>query len=257
MKGDEHYDACIDIISEIKLITGVSTYDDSMERDAQIKVIQRFLYGFGNFTKEEVVHAFYLNSQGVYSEVYRHYNKSLNAEFIGDVLRAYIRYKRYILDVKGPQLSKILQIGPSKEIRREIDYSFWKQLIQSEYEQFRKTRPSGQLWHQRKYYTLRKFGLLPFPKGFQTWLYFFKKVMKGNTAGTKLPNDCNIEHYHFANLAECRAIFHSDADFKRCLDHLRKSAYWYILNSCRECGINDLFSDIENCIKNGATCKCT
>lgn len=241
----ELHDTVIDIISEIKLLTGCIIFEGK-ELQAQLSVIRRFLYSsFGMLTKEEIIHAFYMNMEGKYNQVYRHYNRELNAEFIGDVLRSYLNYKLYLKETKGPGIKKLLQLGPVQVIKREVDYEFWKDLIQEEYEAFRKGESTLQMWHQRKYYTLRKFGLMPFTKGFKTWMYFFKKVMHGNTAGTNLPAGADIRHLYFGSVAECRKIFKNDQDWKRCIDYLRRYAYWYMLNACQQCGINNLWNEIS------------
>jgi hypothetical protein len=234
-------------MSEIKLVTGVLIYEEPALMKTQIEMVKRFLAtGYPMLTKEEILHAFYLNMQGAYDQVYKHYNRELNAEFMGDVLRAYLNYKLYLRETKGPQINRLLATTAPKALpyKRVVDYAFWKQLIQEEYDDYRFGRPSRQLWSVRKYYTLRRFGLLPFPKGFKTWVFFFKRVMKGNARGTKLPADANLEHYHFSSFAACRAIFHTHEDYQRCLDYLRRYAYFYVLRACSDCGINDLFTEI-------------
>jgi hypothetical protein len=241
--------AVIDIMSEVKLITGalVHAEDENRMMSRQVEMIQRFLFvGFGMLTKKEIIQAFYLNSQGYYEDTYRHYNKELNAEFFGDVLRAYLKYKLYVRETMGPLITKVLQLGGGQQEKREVDYPFWQQLIQEEYDCYRKGLSCYQLWSSRKYYTLRKFGLLPFSKGLVTWVFFFKKVMKGNIKGTRLPEGADISRYQFTAVSQAAGIFHNGQDYKRCMDFLRRYAYWYVLKACADCGINDLFKEIAN-----------
>jgi hypothetical protein len=243
---DELYDTVIDIISEIKLITGALIYEETQLMKTQVKVIERFLIsGFGMLTQKEIIHAFYMNMEGKYEQVFRHYNKELNAEFMGDVLRSYLQYKLYFRETKGAEIKKLLQLGPKQEINRAIDYEFWKQMVQEEYNSYCKGEASLQMWHAMKYYTLRKHGLLPFSKGINTWIFFFKKIMNGNTAGTKLPAGADISRLYFSSFAQCREIFKTDDDWKRAIDYLRRYAYWYVLKACRECGINNLWEEIS------------
>ncbi len=243
---DELHDTVVDIVSEVKLITGAMVYEGA-ELRVQVETIKRFLFSaFHMLTKEEVLNAFYLNSSGQYGEVYRHYNKELNTEFMGDVLRAYLRHKVYIREIKGPLINQVLMIGPKDTVKRDIDYEFWKEMIQQEYYAYCHNQSTMQIWNARKYYTLRKFGLLPLPKGFDTWLFMAKKVLNGSS-GTKLPPGADIKNYQFASYSDVYRLFHTVDDQKKFIDYLRRYTYWYILKACRDCGINHLWNEIAPC----------
>lgn len=229
-------------MSEIKLITGVLIHEGSM-MTAQIKMLKIFLYtGFGMLTKEEVVQAFYLNLQGKFGETYRHFQKELNCEFLGDVLKAFLKYKLYIRENRGPELTKIM--APPTVAVNTIDYDFFKELIQKEYEHFRVGRNDTQMWHVRKYYTLRKFGLLPF-KGLHTWIYFIKQVLPLSAGHLLLPANVDLKRYKFSTVGQVRAIFSTSEGYQRCIDRARMFGYWYILQACMDCGINNLWGDIR------------
>ncbi len=211
--------------------------------ELQLEMITRFIVtGFGNLTKPEIVQAFYMNLQGKFEEVYVHYNKELNAEFLGNVLRAYLRWKSRLVNDKGHKIQQLLnKEGYQKQ---DIDYEFWKDLIQKEYEVIKKFKSSDQLWHDRKYYTLRKSGLLYF-KSLDTWFWFMKKAIKNTNGVLRVPLKSNLSKYSFVTVASVINIFHSHADFKVCLSEARRLAYLYVLKCCLDCGINNLWEDIK------------
>jgi len=242
LSDDDAFNAVADLVSEIKLITGAIMHEgDKLE--LQLEMIKRFIVsGFGNLTKPEIVQAFYMNLQGQFEDVYVHYNKELNAEFIGNVLRAYLRWKARLVNDKGHKIQQLLK--SEKPVKRDIDYEFWKELIQKEYEVLKAKGVSDQLWHDRKYYTLRKYGLLYFI-GLDTWFYFMKKAIKNTNGELKVPLNSNLAKYSFVTVASVINIFHTHADFKVCLTEARRLAYLYVLKACIDCGINNLWEDIK------------
>jgi len=244
---DHHdlHDTIIDIISSIKMITGAVVYQDNMLQ-RQVEMIKRFLWsGYSQLTKEEIINAFYLNMQGCFEEVYKHYNREINAEYLGDVLNGYMRFKRNLINVKGDKVQQILQLEnkPAPEMI-QVDYSFYKNLIQEEYRAFCKGQQALTFWTRWKYYTLRKEGLLPFSRGLKTWLWFMKEAMRSGKYETVLPSESDLRFYQFISVKHIRGLFKTQKEFNRCLDHARQLAYWHILQACRDCGINNLFDEI-------------
>lgn len=245
---DSLHDAVIDILSAIKLITGAPVYesDESGMLQRQVEMIKRFLWsGYGLLTKEEVINAFYLNMQGRFNEVYKHYNREINAEYLGDVLNAYIRFKKAVIEIKGSDVQKILSIEykPAPQMI-QVDYGFYKTLIQEEYQAFRNNQKPLTFWSRWKYYTLRKEGLLPFPKGLNTWFWFMKIAAGTGNYQLTIPAGSDLKHYRFTSARQVRTLFRTQKEYVRCLDHARKLAYWHVLHACRECGINNLFDEI-------------
>lgn len=242
LSDDDAFNAVADLCSEIKLITGAIMHEGKM-LEPQLEMLRRFIVtGFGNLTKPEIVQAFYMNLQGKFEDVFVHYNKELNAEFIGNVLRAYLRWKARLVQDKGHKIQLLLKA--EKLVRRDIDYDFWKDLIQQDFEFYKKFRASDQIWHDRKYYTLRKFGLLYF-KSLDTWFWFMKKAIKNTNGVLKVPVNSNMAKYSFVTVASVVNIFHSHEDFKVCLSEARRLAYLYVLKCCLEGGINNLWEDIK------------
>lgn len=251
----EFHNTVVDVLSEIKLITGGILYEGK-ELEVQVEMVKRFLWSaYSILTKEEIVHAFYLNAHGAYEDTYRHYNREINAEFIGDVLQAYLRYKKYIVETRGPEIKKLLnpQIAP-KELEAGIDYNFWKQLIQEEYTAYRNGETTMQLWSDRKFHTLVKFGLMPY-HDIEGGNSFMRKALASGRGGTYLPENVNLDDYKFTGPAHVRSIFKTTTDFERCLDYARRLAYWYVLKACMDCSINNLFTEIQTKWNTAATVK--
>lgn len=242
---DELYNSVVDIVSEIKLMTGAIVFEDKDDMKLQVSMITKFLaIGFSMLSKEEIVHAFYLNNMGKYDETFRHYNRELNAEFMGDVLKSYLKYKGYIREVRGADITRLL--GNTAELPApptKPDYELWKEMIQAEYDYFRENEQTNQIWHARKYITLRRMGLIPF-KGLQTWYYFMKAAIGTRRGWINLPDGVNLKSYKFGSVGEVYRLFTSPEAFKLCVDESRRFAYWYVINAMAECGINKIFEEI-------------
>jgi hypothetical protein len=137
-------------LAEIVFLTGGKMYDKDKENEKdfyhlQIEVIGKFLLqAFSHLTFSEIVNAFYLNSAGKFSEIYRHYGRELNAEFVGSVLSAYVDYKRRLTDFDafGRKLELALDpiINPQTEIpvtwSEEDTINSWRRAIEEAYMKF-------------------------------------------------------------------------------------------------------------------------
>lgn len=242
LSPDEQHNTIVDIMSEIKLVTGAIIYDGNMLQ-AQIEMIKRFIVtGFSELTKHEIILAFYLNSQGELDEVYRHYSRELNAEFIGDVLRAYRRYKQQLNRDKGRLIAKTL--NPSTAVKMEIDYEAWKEIIQGEYFKYKNNSLDFTMWHDRKYYTLRKYGLLPYKTIFD-WLYFFRSAMSLGRDGLNIPAGADLKKYKISSPAAARALFKTSDGYRACITLARQLAYGYVFGVFVKTGINNIWEDIK------------
>ena len=243
LNENEAHDVIVDLVSEIKLVTGSIVYQGDM-LVAQLEMIKRFLLsGFSMLTKEELVEAFYMNLQGAFEEVYVHYNKELNAEFLGNVIRAYVRWKAVLLKENSKLLSVLL--SPVKREINVIDYDIWKEMVQRDLMYLNGQEAQATLWHSRKYITLRRFGMMPF-KGKSSWFYFVKKAIATGKYPLNLPPGSNINAYKFRNTEQVFKLFRTAQAFHICIEHARKFAYWYVLNVCHECGINSIWTEIKS-----------
>lgn len=155
------HDKIVEIFQELKILNGVILHTGESLK-IQIEVLKMFLVTHPHFTGltvNEIRHAFYLNSQGEYEEVYRHYNKELNAEFIGDVLRAYVRYKNGIYRLKGKSIKAILNPVEVKPPVMPTEQEY-RQMIQQHYENFLAGRRDLVFIAESTYRMLRKYGAI-------------------------------------------------------------------------------------------------
>lgn len=244
MNKTDQYNSIVDLVSEIKLLTGAIVYSkESGLLQAQLEMIHRFLAtGFSTLTKQEIVHAFYLNNQGHLDDVFRHYGKELNAEFMGDVLRAYMRYKKEIAKSKGAQLARILR--PQVHIKQDVDYQAWKEIVQADYNHFKQHRTDPGMWHKRKYYTMRKYGLLPY-RNVSGWIYFMKQAMVMGRGGLRIPSQANLKDYKITSVQQVRDLFTTSEGFHRCVDISRQLAYGHAFGAMTACGIHDIWNEIK------------
>jgi hypothetical protein len=242
LSDDDSYNEIIDIITEVKMLTGALVYSGK-EFEIQAEMLQLFIVsGFGMLSKSEIVYAFYLNLQGQFDEVYVHYNKELNAEFVGNVLRGYLKYKKIFLRQKRDSIITLLE--PPKMEKYEIDYDFWKELVQQDLDYLKNINKDSTLWNVRKYYTLRKFGLMPF-KGKSTFFYFIKKAIGNKYFLLNLPQNTNYRNYEFTSVMQLRSIFKTSQDYHICIEDARKLSYWYVLQTCADFGINNIWQDVK------------
>ena len=143
---------------EVKLLTGAIVHQGE-ELVMQMKVIRRYLMTsdkFSGLTTNELTYAFYLNSHGELDQVYRHYNKELNAEFIGDVLLAYLQVKKRLYSRAGVQA---LLEGPKAEAPR-LNVQQIREFIQVDYNHFLNDRLDYIVGVFLKYQYLRQEGLI-------------------------------------------------------------------------------------------------
>lgn len=244
LRPDDQYDTILDAISEIKLLTGAIVYTkESGLLEPQVAMLHRFVAtGFGSLTKQEIVLAFYLNSQGKLDDVFKHYGKELNAEFMGDVLRAFMRWKRGFIKSKGAQINRIL--NPPARVKQEVDYETWREIVQHDYNYFRQHQADPGMWHPRKYYTMRKFGLLPY-RNVSGWIYFVKQAMVLGRGGLRIPAGANLKDYKITSIQQLRDLFTTSEGFHRCIDVARQLAYGHAFGAMAACNIRDIWTEIK------------
>lgn len=241
LSDDDQHNSIVDIISEIKLITGAVLYDGD-KLVLQHEMLKRFIVtGFSMLTKSEIVQAFYMNLQGAFQDVHVHYNKELNAEFIGNVLRAYLKWKNTFIRTKGEQVDAVLL--PAPKVKREIDYDFFKEQVQTDLLYLKFRASTSTMWHERKYYTLRKFGYMPF-KGLSTWVFFMRQALSEKNFRLNVPANSNFSRFAFGSVGEMRRVFQDSTEYQKCISSARMISYWYILQACVDCGINNIWEDV-------------
>jgi hypothetical protein len=243
LNEDELHNAVVDIMTEIKLVTGALMLTGN-ELQAQIQMVKIFLWsGFSMLTKDEIVKAFYLNMQGKYDEQYRHYNKELNAEFLGDVLRAYLKYKVYIRENYGHIIEKALP----KVVGRlpPVDWDYYRELVQIEYNNCFKDIPAPMVyWDARKYIALRRFIKYRYPVK-KVWLYYMKMILQRNLNKTMLPATADLSNVKFISFKQVYDLLVNKEDYRPLLDMVRRHVYYEFLTAMNTCGINKIWEEIQ------------
>ena len=241
LHSDSYHNEVVDFISELKLVAGVILHEGQTLM-FQTEMIKRFLLtGFPHLRKTEMVEAFYLNSTGKYWEPYVHYNKELNAEFLGNVLRAYCNFKRRFLKEKSDKILNV--INPPKREPRVINYDNWKEIVQGDLDYLHGKSNVKSLWHKRKYYTVRQNFEIPFGN-VDGWLFFIKKTASKGIWVLNLPDNVSLAHYKIGRTA-ARGLFKSQESFDDCVQVTREDIYWKVLNACKDCNIYDLFKEVR------------
>lgn len=245
MHPDELHNVTLKMMGEIKILTGAILHTGE-KLQLQIDVIKRFLFlHFSMLNQKEIVHAFYLNVCGTFSQVYRHYNRELNCEFIGDVLRDYLSYKVQLRETKGHLIDKAINPNTKLIAAPAIDLPTWQEIIQKEYDLMRADKEDHySVWALSKYETLKICGLIP-AEDESTLLYFTKRLLPEVPELTILPGNADLKHYAFETLESVYAILKGQVAITYVQSEAKRRCYYYILNSLIVCGINKIFEDVK------------
>lgn len=205
LDDDEQYNQLLDVFTEVKILTGAVMYSGK-ELEVQIDVLRRFMAGHQeakSMTISEIRHAFYLNNFGEYKSVLRHYNRELNAEFIGDILSAYQNLKHHCFNKSRDNIKLLLKpkINTAKVIITPMEL---EEQIQNDYENFKINKIDLIFCTNSKYYFLRKKRLIQLTSK-ESW----------------------IKNYHLAFQARKSEKFSSISQTK-----FREDLYVKIVSSC-------------------------
>jgi len=243
----------MDIISEIKILTGVPLME-LKEVGIQIEVLKRFMLSspqFAGLTTNEVRHAFYLNNQGEYDEVYRHFNKVLNAEFVGDVLRAYVKYKTALYRKKAREIKLLL--GPAVErkevpIPNEIEL---QQMIQHDYNNYLAGSTEFIYLYTGVYKLLRKYGGIQIHSR-QYWHKLIGYAIQDRiriSKSTLFRKDVSEKD----NILRLRGIYETyeaegwipSSEYRMVIYTLQKKLYFRFLKTMAYFNIKDIFKEVK------------
>ena len=244
LDDDEQYNQLLDVFTEVKILTGAVMYSGK-ELEVQIDVLRRFLAGHQDaksMTISEIRHAFYLNSFGEYKIVLRHYNRELNAEFIGDILSAYQNLKHHFFQ-KAIDNIKLL-INPKTNTAKVIMTSKELELqIQSDYENFKNKKINLIFCTNSKYYFLRKRRLIQLTSK-ESWIRNYNQAFQtrmsekfSSISQTKIREALYLKIIStgFLPLKEHKAIIHST----------HKIIYLKFFDIIFKTAIVSIFEDIE------------
>jgi hypothetical protein len=137
LSDDELHDELLGIWQEVKVLTGAVLYVPGEGLEEQMEVLKQFVMGNPGFmalTVSEVRHSFYLNMQGEYGEVYKHYYAPLNGEFVGSVLLGYLRYKHGLYSRHGVEVRKLVEVRKERKVWTDAELM---DLVQTHYELYK------------------------------------------------------------------------------------------------------------------------
>jgi hypothetical protein len=179
LNDDDLEDELIDIWSEIKMMTGALLHE-GQELCLQLKMLKRFLMiapTLRLLTTNEIRHAFYLNAAGEYSEIIPHYNREINAEWVGQVLRAYVSYKRRMYASAGDHIRKALAPAPVPPKRVRMPASFYMEAVQRSYDMYCAGKKEWEYGWSLLYNFLRKVNLITCESRQAWWDRWWKGVL--------------------------------------------------------------------------------
>ncbi len=178
---DNYHDAILDILSEVKLVSGVLLYPDGSNDQAyQVEMVKRLLAGnprFRHLHQGDIVQAFYMNASGMFPEKYRHYNRELNGEFVGDVLAAFITWKDRHLGSKSAAIRLALN-PPAEAARIVITDDDFMDYINQDYQAYQAGNETLIFNTSPKYCLLRRRGLLRVYSREHWWEWYRETVAR-------------------------------------------------------------------------------
>lgn len=162
LRDEDYHDTVVNLMAEIKMLNGALLHKSEVVGGVnllkqQVETIKMMLasnFRFSALTVSELRHAFFLNAQGEYDEVYKHYNRELNAEFVGQVLRAYLQYRRP-LDVQAEAIKGKLRGKLLLPVAVPCTDD-WKRIVQRHYDLYRNGDWEMIFVYPGEYYFLRK-----------------------------------------------------------------------------------------------------
>ena len=246
------HDELIGIFQEIKILTGAIMHsgDDLL---MQIKVLKLFLLSAPQFitlTTNEIRHAFYLNSQGEYDEVYRHFNKELNAEFMGDVLRAYVKYKHDFHKRHSAEIKELIEPAADASAIIQLPEDEYMRIIQDHYSRYLSGSTEFIFPSISIYNLLRRYGAIPI----YSREYWHKMI--GYAIDDRIKQSratfFKKDAWEKDNILRLRKIYETyqlegwipPAEYRMVIYTLQKRLYLRFLKTMAYFGIKDIFKEI-------------
>jgi len=252
LSDDGLHDKLLDVFMEVKVLTGAILHKPGDDLVKQIEVLKLFIAShpvFTGLTVNEIRHAFYLNNQGEYEEVYRHYNKELNAEFIGDVLQAYVRYKTRFYRLKGKEVKAI--VLPKHDTPAPvISESEYREMIQQHYCLYLNEQPEWIFMPDKAYQLLRNYGAISI-RDREHWQYLVSKAM-GRRAAYGRTSLIGKDGWEKENILKVRKVYEvweqygwlSIEEYRMVVHTLRKMLYFRFFETMKYFNIKDIFREV-------------
>lgn len=249
------WNALVDVWKYVKMASGCLLHEGE-EFQAQLRMLYEFITcnpKFATLTINEIKHAFALNYQGCYSEMHRHYNRELNAEFVGSVLNSYLLYRQYLYNHKGEMIKRLIEPAPLV-IPPKTEAGDWCRMIQEDYELFRAGESQWINNTTQKYYVLRRANLLNYTnvKKYREWfdnaltrVETDVKIRSANVIGGRIDKERELAIY-----ATYRQTGVIPMDQRMKIFHkMRKMLYLQFFDVISKVGINRIFEDIQHSLR--------
>jgi len=257
LSEDDTFNALVDLWSEIKILSGAILYDkESAELQIQLDVLCRFVRthpSFNSLTVSEIRHAFYLNNQGEYAEVYKHWNKELNAEYVGCVLVAYVKRKKELYSKHGQDILKAIVPPAAKSEVKPITIEEVKAIIQQHYTMYLSGSLEHIYTHDCTYHLLRRLGgiVVTSRQKYYKWIavVMAERIKWANASEIKKGYSEIDEMRRIRAMYKDYGSIHwpgvSRDEFSLLRHMVRKRLYLHFFKIISDCNIKDIFNEIH------------
>lgn len=241
LSDDELYDRLVDVWSAVKLLSGALLHEGDMLL-LQLEMLRDFLAtsSFRDLTVADLTTAFKLNAAGDAWETIPHYNREINAEWVGQVLRKYTDIFRKMWRDHGDAIRKaLLPPVPEKPKPGPLPESFWQGEIQKDLELLRAGKAEWIFNRAAKYCYLRKLQAIPMPSR-AWWKHSVTVSMR------ILSRDKKCSHYteYYRWMRYEQETVSRGAYREACLEN-RKRWYLAFLELMRDTAIVDIWRDVD------------
>ncbi len=166
----QSHDKLADVWSEVSLATGAFMEAEELI-DAQLQMLHKFILSspkFSTLTHKEIIHAFYLNAAGEFAQwtpkdcggIFPHFSRPINAEWVGLVLGAYVKFKVRMYQIAGDQIRKAIAPPAPVPKRVPMPAAWYMQTVQRHYDLYRAGRNEWDYGWSLIYNFLRKCNMI-------------------------------------------------------------------------------------------------
>lgn len=254
LSDEEYHDTVVNLMAEIKMLNGAVLHksevvDGVNMLQQQVETMKMFLasnFRFTALTVSELRHAFFLNAQGEYEEVYKTYRRELDAEFVGQVLRAYLQYRRPLDQqaeaIKGKLKGKLLPVAvPCTDD--------WKRIVQRHYDMYRNGDREMIFVYPGEYYFLRRIEAIRYTsrKKWGEWYLRalnqrFTEAMGRDAVTFEEKEDKERRRSMYMRIADT-GIVPRDEDVQ-VICRMRKMVVLKFFELLADCNIHDIWADV-------------
>lgn len=244
LSEDEQHNQLLDVFTEVKILTGALMFSGD-ELKIQIEVLRRFITAHPsakNMTIAEIRHAFYLNNFGEYETILRHYNRELNAEFVGDVLNAYHKFKRQFM-LRARDTIRALLYPKATANKLTLTNAELQLLVQKDYDDYKIGNTLFIFNVKLKYLFLRKIKLIQLSSK-ASWERNYWLAMK-HRANEPLASATLNKNRKKVYESFLQTGYIPLSEHKQIVSQTRKIIYFKFFKLLADTAIHNIFEDID------------